>query len=111
MSQFLFSYGTLQQERVQLNLYGRILEGENDKLPGYKLMSIKITDETFLAHGEQQWQNTLVTTENIEEEVTGTVFTLTDEELLITDDYEPTGYHRINVTLASGKAAWIYVTN
>jgi gamma-glutamylcyclotransferase (GGCT)/AIG2-like uncharacterized protein YtfP len=111
MSHYLFSYGTLQQERVQINLYGRVLNGMPDSLPGYKLMGIKVTDEIFLLKGEQQWQNTLVHTGNTLDEVTGTVFSLTDAELLSTDQYEPAGYHRISVLLASGKTAWIYIAD
>jgi len=30
----LFSYGTLQLEKVQLENYGRLLKGERDKLIG-----------------------------------------------------------------------------
>lgn len=111
MSHYLFSYGTLQQERVQMNLYGRLLNGIPDTLPGYRLMSIKITDEIFLLKGDQQWQNTLVHTGNVLDEVTGTVFSLTDTELHSTDQYEPAGYHRISLTLASGKNAWIYIAD
>jgi gamma-glutamylcyclotransferase (GGCT)/AIG2-like uncharacterized protein YtfP len=111
MSNYLFSYGTLQQERVQINLYGRLLNGIPDTLPGYRLKSIKITDEIFLLKGEQQWQNTLVRTDNVQDEVAGTVFSLTDDELLSTDQYEPAGYHRISVTLGSGRNAWIYIAD
>jgi hypothetical protein len=30
---FLFSYGTLQKEQVQMETFGRILQGEKDYLP------------------------------------------------------------------------------
>ena len=32
---WLFSYGTLQQDEVQLATFGRLLEGRKDALPGY----------------------------------------------------------------------------
>ncbi len=35
----LFSYGTLQSESVQLETFGRKLEGEPDTLPGYRLVT------------------------------------------------------------------------
>lgn len=35
--QKLFSYGTLQYENVQLETFGRKIEGSMDKLPGYLL--------------------------------------------------------------------------
>lgn len=31
----LFSYGTLQLEQVQLDTFGRLLEGQADTLQGY----------------------------------------------------------------------------
>ena len=41
---FLFSYGTLQTQRVQLETFGRILQGEKDCLPGYDVSMLEITD-------------------------------------------------------------------
>jgi hypothetical protein len=38
----LFSYGTLQQEGVQLATFGRKLEGRPDQLNGYKLGLLEI---------------------------------------------------------------------
>ena len=110
MSQYLFSYGTLQREDLQLKLYGRILEREADYLQGFLLKRIKITDEKFLSTGESDWQNTLCETNDINDNVPGTVLSLTTDELAITDAYEPNGYRRITVTLRSGKKAWLYIT-
>jgi gamma-glutamylcyclotransferase (GGCT)/AIG2-like uncharacterized protein YtfP len=45
-----------------------------------------------------------------ESRVTGTVLDVTDEELAAADAFEaPAKYGRIEVTLASGKRAWVYV--
>jgi hypothetical protein len=44
MKEYLFSYGTLQKEKVQSDLFGRLLTGTKDILRGYKTSSIKITD-------------------------------------------------------------------
>jgi gamma-glutamylcyclotransferase (GGCT)/AIG2-like uncharacterized protein YtfP len=42
--------------------------------------------------------------------VPGTVFEVTDAELVAADEYErPASYERVAVTLASGKEAWVYV--
>jgi len=38
-----------------------------------------------------------------------TALEITDEELLLADEYEPKNYKRIKVMLESGKKAWIYV--
>ena len=34
----VFSYGTLQEERVQLSTFGRLLQGYSDALIGFELM-------------------------------------------------------------------------
>ena len=58
MSEYLFSYGTLQQEKTQLELFGRKLHGTSDVLKGYKVATIEIKDETFLTRGEEKFQKT-----------------------------------------------------
>lgn len=108
MKELLFSYGTLQKEKTQLALFGRILYGSPDTLPGYKTDSIEITDESFLSKGEQKHQLTAVPSGNKNQVISGTALELTTEELLAADKYEPAGYTRIKVTLGSGKEAWLY---
>ena len=44
----LFSYGTLQNDNVQLDTFGRTLNGTNEKLLGYKKERIKIKDHLVL---------------------------------------------------------------
>ena len=41
----LFTYGTLQHEDVQENLFGRVLKGTPEKLIGYVLKRIQIEEE------------------------------------------------------------------
>jgi hypothetical protein len=51
---YLFSYGTLQKEKVQLETFGRILQGEKDALSGYKIDMLEITDpEVLRTSGEK----------------------------------------------------------
>ncbi|MEZ5424621.1 MAG: gamma-glutamylcyclotransferase family protein [Pyrinomonadaceae bacterium] len=109
MAENLFSYGTLQKEKVQIALFGRILQGTRDVLEGYELSPVEIEDESFLAKGEEKYQSTLVPTKNAADHVEGTVFELFEAELLLADRYEPENYKRIRVALRSGKDAWIYV--
>ncbi len=109
MIEYLFSYGTLQKEKVQMELFGRIFQGAPDTLRGYKAMVIEIKDETFLAKGEQKNQLTAIISDNKKDAVQGTVLELTKEELFLADQYEPDGYGRVKVVLESGKQAWIYV--
>jgi gamma-glutamylcyclotransferase (GGCT)/AIG2-like uncharacterized protein YtfP len=109
MPENLFSYGTLQKETVQLELFGRILNGTKDILKGYKISSIEIKDSAFLANGAEKLQQTLIRSGDAADLVEGTVFEISNEELLAADNYEPDNYQRTKVALASGKAAWIYI--
>ena len=109
MKENLFSYGTLQKDKVQIELFGRLLHGTKDILRGYKLSSIEIRDETFLSKGEQSIQLTLVTSHDKNDSIEGTVLEVSEEELLQADRYEPDNYKRIEVTLGSGKKAWVYI--
>ena len=43
--ELLFSYGTLQQENVQIANFGRVLKGNSDVLPRYNVDQLKITDK------------------------------------------------------------------
>ncbi|MGH6908909.1 MAG: hypothetical protein ACREEG_01890, partial [Phenylobacterium sp.] len=45
----LFSYGTLQLERVQLSTFGRPLHGTPDAMVGYRLEPMEITDPEVIA--------------------------------------------------------------
>lgn len=109
MPEYLFSYGTLQKEAVQMQLFGRHLNAVKDVLEGYKVVTIEIKDPLFLAKGEDKYQSTLVTSPCKTDIIRGTVLEITDEELLLADKYEPDNYKRIKVKLKSGKQAWIYV--
>lgn len=107
MSEYLFSYGTLQKAEVQLQLFGRLLDGEKDSLTGYKTSEVKIRDDDFLSRGEQSTQLTIVASDG--DKIDGTVFEVSAEELAHADKYEPAEYSRVEVTLASGKRAWVYL--
>lgn len=108
MAEHLFSYGTLQKEKTQLDLFGRLLKGSKDVLKGYKLSPIEIKDEKFLAKGEEKIQLTVIATNDHNDRIEGTALEVTEEELLFADKYEPDNYKRIKVILQSGKEAWIY---
>lgn len=107
MSEYLFSYGTLQKAEVQLKLFGRLLNGTKDSLSGYKTSEVEISDEAFLARGEQSKQLTIVVSDG--DHLDGMVFEVAADELTRTDKYEPAEYSRVEVMLVSGKIAWIYL--
>ena len=54
-------------------------------------------------------QYNLVYTNEKNDQVKGTVYEVSDAELLLADQYEPENYKRIKVELDSGKSAWIYL--
>lgn len=110
MKDNLFSYGTLQLESVQLNIFGRILEGENDVLAGYKITFVKIEDEAVVAASGMTHYNNLTYTGNPSDEINGKVLKLTESELQQADEYEADAdYKRIRVKLSSGKTAWVFL--
>lgn len=105
----LFSYGTLQLESVQLTTFGRTLNGVPDAITGYSLSWIEITDAQVLATSGQSHHPIVTFTGNATDYVEGTVFQITEEELLRADAYEVSSYKRIQVPLRSGGKTWVYV--
>jgi gamma-glutamylcyclotransferase (GGCT)/AIG2-like uncharacterized protein YtfP len=105
----LFSYGTLRQENVQLASFGRLLTGSPDALPGYASTMIEITDADVLAKSGMKFHPMVVETGNPGDEVPGTLFFITEAELAAADAYEVSDYKRIEVSLRSGRRAWVYV--
>ena len=108
MKENLFSYGTLQKDKVQLELFGRHLIGSKDILKGFKVATIEIKDELFLSNGEQQFHLIAIISPDKKDRIEGTVFQISTEELLLADKYEPDEYIRVKVMLESGKEAWVY---
>lgn len=105
----LFSYGTLQLEKVQLENYGRILKGEQDKLKGYKIENLQITDSLVLSKSQLENHPIAVKSKNVSDFIDGVLFEMTETELAETDKYEVSQYHRILETFVSSKKAWVYV--
>jgi gamma-glutamylcyclotransferase (GGCT)/AIG2-like uncharacterized protein YtfP len=106
---FLFSYGTLQQQNVQLSTFGRILHGQPDELPGFEQTLIRIDDAQVVETSGRTHHPIVTFTGRQGSRVSGTVFEITDAELARADAYEVGAYRRVAATLASGKQAWVYV--
>ena len=106
----LFSYGTLQQEHVQLSTFGRLLQGLRDELLGFEQSLVRIEDpQVVAASGETHYANVTFNGRN-DSRVSGTVFEITEAELAAADQYEQrAAYKRIAALLASGKQAWVYL--
>jgi len=107
----LFTYGTLQSEVVQLETFGRTLDGRPDALVGYTVVMIEIEDQDFIATSGTAHHRNLRFTGLPTDIIEGTVLSLTSKELQLSDSYEPSGYERIQVQLRSGSTAWIYVNS
>jgi hypothetical protein len=105
----LFSYGTLRQEKVQLASFGRILSGSPDALPFYATTMIEITDPEVVAKSGMKFHPMVAETGDPNDEVTGTLFLITEAELAAADAYEVSDYKRVEVSLRSGRRAWVYV--
>jgi Gamma-glutamyl cyclotransferase, AIG2-like len=106
---WLFSYGTLQQESVQLATFGRLLEGRVDALPGYATQPLEITDADVIATSGKTHHLIALPTDNPVDEVAGVVFCITTAELAAADTYEVSDYKRVAVRLKSGLEAFVYV--
>lgn len=104
----LFSYGTLQQEAVQMSTFGRLLQGQPDELIGFEQSLLRIEDSQFVATSGQADHFIVRFNGRDDSRVSGTVFEISDTELAHADQYEPAGYKRISAMLASGKQAWVY---
>jgi gamma-glutamylcyclotransferase (GGCT)/AIG2-like uncharacterized protein YtfP len=109
MNELLFSYGTLQLEKVQLESFGRELNGTKEVLTGYKLEQLQITDKTVLEKSEQEFHPIAVPSKAPNDKVKGTLFKISAEELKQADLYEVADYKRVKATFQSGKQGWVYV--
>jgi len=106
----LFSYGTLQEASVQLSTFGRLLEGQQDELPGFEPSRVRIEDPKMAAGIGKTHHANVTFNGRSDSRVRGRVFEITDAELATADRYEEAAaYKRIVVVLASGKEAWVYV--
>ncbi|ROI00129.1 gamma-glutamylcyclotransferase family protein [Chryseobacterium daecheongense] len=106
---YLFSYGTLQKEQVQMETFGRLLNGQRDILTGYRLKMLEVTDPEVLRKSNQKYHPILEFSGNTEDEIEGILFEVTDEEILQADEYEVDDYKRIETVFKSGKKGFIYV--
>ncbi|MDW4571358.1 gamma-glutamylcyclotransferase family protein [Microbacterium sp. M3] len=108
-TQYLFSYGTLQNADVQLDTFGRLVESEPDALPGYTVDYAEIDDTRVVDLSGHSVHPIVRETGNPLDKVLGRALVVTEEELDASDEYEVSLYRRIAVVLASGRRAWVYV--
>ena len=97
---YVFSYGTLQENEVQLGVFSRPLIGFEDELHEYIISDMKVAG----------LYPTLKHTGKKNDKIKGQVYTLTHQELQKADVYEGEAYERIQIKLGSGKNAWVYIS-
>ncbi len=97
----LFTYGTLQDKKIQLSLFERLLNGTFDELVGFEKETIVLGTNIYPI---------LVKSKNSKNKILGTCYEVNDTELLICDKYEGDSYQRIKVKLNSNSIAWVYIT-
>ena len=105
----IFSYGTLRQPEVQRANYRRLLDGEADALVGYRVKPLTISDPEVVRMSGKDVHTIACFTGNPLDRIDGMLFEVTAEELAATDGYEVDAYARLEVTLASGRRAIVYV--
>ena len=79
----LFSYGTLQQDDVQLATFGRRLTGERDELARFEPSSVPIEDPHLAATSGRTHNVNVKFNGNEDSRVPGTVFEITEGERVI----------------------------
>jgi gamma-glutamylcyclotransferase (GGCT)/AIG2-like uncharacterized protein YtfP len=96
----IFTYGTLQDPQIQIQLTGHTLDGTPDTLQGYKMAKLKGIHATYNILQPQSRAT-----------VDGVVYDVTADELKKIDDYEGDAYMRVSATLVSDTRAWVYRDN
>lgn len=104
----LFSYGTLRLPGVQAAVFGRPVPCSDDALPGFRVEEVLITDPAVLAASGMD-RHPILCPGAEDDLVAGGCLELDDDDLAAADAYEVDDYTRIEVTLASGRRAWVYV--
>lgn len=92
------SYGTLQEQRIQKKILGRLVEGTADSLAGYTTELIEIDKKQFV--------RAVLLADKI---LHGTCLVVSKTELQRLDAYEGKDYVRVKKILSSGTSAWVYV--
>ncbi len=108
-TEFLFSYGTLQLESVQMATFGRQLTGTRDVLTGFEENSLIIEDEDVISISGKATHTIAKFTGRAADKISGTVYEVTPEEIESSDKYEVAPCQRVAVDLESGIRAWVYV--
>lgn len=108
MAALVFSYGTLQMERVQRELFGRLVAMTDDALLGFETVPVEIDHPDVIEFSGSSTHLGLVPGAP-DARIEGKLLHVTEADFPALDAYEGDEYRRIQVILASGAAAWVYV--
>lgn len=109
-NQLLFSYGTLQNPAIQLEIFGRKLTGSNDRLWGFRIGQLQLATGNEPNQDNIQSYPVAITSDQPTDFIEGKTYHLTPKELLQADLYETNAYKRAKVQLESGRSAWVYLS-
>lgn len=105
---WLFSYGTLGDRKVQQQLFGREVETVEDRLDGFRIETIEITDPSIIEMSGID-RHPILRRSHGGKGISGLALRLSATDLIAADRYEAAEYRRIKVTLASGRKSFVYV--
>lgn len=108
--ELLFTYGTLQRPGVQIDTFGRLLEGIPAILPGYAITYEDLADPRLDDAPLPTSHPVLRHTGSPRDKAVGQVSRVTRGELEAADEFEAPLYRRKRVVLADGSAAWVYAS-
>ncbi|MES2986316.1 MAG: gamma-glutamylcyclotransferase family protein [Pseudomonadota bacterium] len=105
----LFACGTLTLEKVHLALFGRVLEYEEDALPGYVARTVVLEDKEILSTTGSGTHLSMIPSDTPGASVAGRIMRITEAEIARMDPHQSEHHRRKRVTLASGRTAWAYL--
>jgi gamma-glutamylcyclotransferase (GGCT)/AIG2-like uncharacterized protein YtfP len=104
----LFSYGTLQMERVQREVFGRLIAMEDDALLGFDTVPVEVDHPDVIEFSGSTTHLGLIPGAP-DARIAGKLLRIAESDFPALDDYEGENYRRVQARLASGRTAWVYV--
>ncbi|MEH3032655.1 MAG: gamma-glutamylcyclotransferase [Aeromicrobium erythreum] len=104
----VFSYGTLQLDSVQREVFGRPVPVEPAAVLGHVLGEVVVDDPAVIAASGTEIHPLLLPSDDPSARVEGVVLRLDDAQLAAADAYEVDAYARVRVPLEGGGEAWVY---
>ncbi|NNJ88566.1 MAG: DUF4286 family protein [Eudoraea sp.] len=97
-TEYLFTYGTLQDKEVQQMVFSRILSGRKDHLKDHTISKVLVGG---------LYPSVEASTKSVKG-VPGILYIISKDELRRVDIYEGDAYYRKKAMLGSGIEAWVY---